>query len=65
MDDGTTADYVYVVNEGGDTVSKREVKVGLKSADTYEIVSGVKEGEEVIKIVFGIKDGSKIKIENK
>lgn len=65
LDDGTTADYVYVVNEGGDTVSKREVKVGLKSADTYEIVSGVKEGEEVIKIVFGIKDGSKIKIENK
>ena len=65
LEDGTTADYVYVVNEGGDTVSKREVKVGLKSADTYEIVSGVKEGEEVIKIVFGIKDGSKIKIENK
>lgn len=65
LEDGSSADYVYVVNEDGDTVSKREVKVGLKSADTYEIASGLSQGEEVIKIVFGIKDGSKIKIENK
>lgn len=55
--------YVFVIN--GDTVAKTQVNTGLKSTSYYEIVSGIDEGTEIIKIVFGVKDGSKIKVENK
>lgn len=64
-EDGSARYCVYAVNADGTTVSKKPVKIGLKSADAYEILSGADVGDEVIEIVFGIKDGSKIKIENK
>ena len=65
LEDGTNYYYVYIINAEEQTVRKTPVQVGLKSADVYEIVSGVNPGEEAIKIVFGIKDGSKIKIADK
>lgn len=64
-EDGSTQDYVYTVNAENSTVTKTPVKIGLKAAGVYEISSGVEAGDEIIKIVFGIKDGSKIKVENK
>ena len=64
-EDGSVQNYVYTVNADGSTVSKKPVQIGLKSTDTYEILSGASVGDEVIKIVFGIKDGSKIRVENK
>ncbi len=64
-EDGSVQNYVYTVNADGSTVSKKPVQIGLKSTDTYEVLSGASVGDEVIKIVFGIKDGSKIRVENK
>jgi len=54
--------YVFAVN--GDIVRRTEFEPGLRSAQYQEIISGVENGAEVAKIVFGLKDGSKIKIEN-
>ncbi|MDD6173156.1 MAG: efflux RND transporter periplasmic adaptor subunit [Elusimicrobia bacterium] len=64
-EDGSVQNYVYIVNADGSTVSKKAVEIGLKSTSDYEVLGGVNTGDEIIKIVFGIKDGSKIKVENK
>jgi multidrug efflux pump subunit AcrA (membrane-fusion protein) len=37
---------VYILE--GDKAKKQEVKVGLKDDQNYEIISGVKEGDQVI-----------------
>ncbi len=65
LEDGTTKYYVYLINQQEQTVRKTPVQVGLKSTEAYELISGVNPGDEAIKIVFGIKDGSKIKIADK
>jgi multidrug efflux pump subunit AcrA (membrane-fusion protein) len=55
--------YVFVVN--GDSVVKTPVQTGLKSETHVQIKSGVNNGAQVAKIVFGLEDASKIKVENK
>ena len=60
-DDGTTSAYVFVADPANNTVSKRKIETGLKSDKQQEVLSGVNIGEEVAKVVFGLKDGSKIK----
>jgi HlyD family secretion protein len=53
---------VFVANNNG-TAEQRDVKVGVQTTDTTEIVSGVRPGEQVI--VAGqntLKDGGKIDI---
>lgn len=64
-DDGSVKYYVFVVDRTNNTVSKREFAAGLKTDKEQEILSGVNTGEEVAKIVFGLKDGSKIKTADK
>ena len=54
----------YLFKIEGDTVIKTEFEPGLRSPLYQEIVSGAANGDEVAKIIFGLKDGSKIKIEN-
>jgi multidrug efflux pump subunit AcrA (membrane-fusion protein) len=55
--------YVFTVN--GDTVTKVPVEFGLVSDKFAEIKSGVNNGQEVAKVAFGLKDGSKIRVENR
>ncbi|MDR0646204.1 MAG: efflux RND transporter periplasmic adaptor subunit [Elusimicrobiota bacterium] len=55
--------YVFVVN--GDRVAKTPVRIGLKSETHVQIKSGLSNGAQVAKIVFGLEDASKIKVENK
>ena len=64
-DDGSVKYYVFVVDRTNNIVSKREFAAGLKTDKEQEILSGVNTGEEVAKIVFGLKDGSKIKTADK
>jgi len=60
QDDG---DFVFVPKEGG-LASRVRVKTGIKTSEFTQI-SGVKEGADVITFgLYGLKDGSKIKIEN-
>lgn len=60
-DDGTTSSYVFIIDSANNTVSKRKIETGLKSDKQQEVLSGVDVGEEAAKVVFGLKDGSKIK----
>jgi multidrug efflux pump subunit AcrA (membrane-fusion protein) len=55
--------FIYMVN--GETVLKRRVAAGIKSNDYQQIISGAQPGTEVAKLVFGLEDGSKIKVENR
>ena len=60
QDDG---DFVFVPKEGG-LAARVHVKTGIKTSEFTQI-SGVKEGADVITFgLYGLKDGSKIKIEN-
>jgi len=56
---------VYVIPEKGGVIEKRAVKTGLSNWEITEIVSGLKEGEFVVKSVDrqGLADGVKAKIE--
>lgn len=58
---------VFVLD--GDTVKKRQVKTGITDSDHYEIVEGLKEGEQVISggskaINKDLEDGKKVKVDS-
>jgi len=50
---------------GGDGVAnKREVETGVQTADSVQIVSGVKPGEQVVSTgAYGLPDKTKVKVE--
>jgi HlyD family secretion protein len=50
---------------GSDSVAHaREVKTGIQTADTVQILDGVKPGEQVVATgAYGMADGTKVKIE--
>ncbi len=51
-------DFVYIIRDG--TVEKRKVEVGIMSTGMSEIVSGLKEGDQVVsEMSDSIKDGMK------
>lgn len=51
-------DFVYIIRDG--TVEKRKVEVGIMSTGMSEIVSGIKEGDQVVsEMSDSIKDGMK------
>jgi len=62
FDEKTGNYYVYIIT--GDVLAKTEIRPGLRSAQYQQILSGVSNGEQVAKIVFGLKDGSKIRVED-
>lgn len=54
--------YLYVVNEDGETVTKRQVTLGKNVDGYYQILSGIEEGETVVvKGTLTLAEGSKIK----
>ncbi len=55
--------FVYVLNTGDNTVSLRQVKRGLSSADKTQILSGVQPGEQVItEGADRLTDGAKVRL---
>jgi len=55
--------YVFVPVNG--TAFRREVKTGISNEDVIQITSGLKTGDELITFgLYGLKDGSKIKVQN-
>lgn len=57
------ADYVFVP-AAGSTAKRVPVKTGIMTTE-YTQISGVKEGDDVISFgLYGLKDGSKIKVQN-
>jgi HlyD family secretion protein len=56
-------DCVYVVDAAAGQVALREVTVGLKGEDVYEIRDGVAEGEWVVLSPDGaLADGARVKL---
>lgn len=54
--------YLYVVNDDGNSVSKREVTLGKNVDGYYQILSGIKVGETVVvEGMLTLADGSLIK----
>jgi len=58
--DGKT--YVLVPSADGDKAVRKDVTAGFTTDAYTEITSGVSPGDKVIGYIFGIKDGSKIKV---
>ena len=55
--------YVFVPLNG--TAVRREVKTGISNEDIIQIASGLNAGDELITFgLYGLKDGSKIKVQN-
>ena len=55
--------YVFVYNEETKTVEKRNVELGVSEETKYQILSGLKEGEKVVKNpLSALNDGDKINI---
>lgn len=44
----TGGNWVFVVDRGGNSATKREVKLGRRNADVIEVLGGLKPGEKVI-----------------
>jgi hypothetical protein len=43
---------------------KRDVVTGIQNADTVQIVSGLKPGEQVVTVgAYGLPDNTKVKVE--
>jgi len=62
LTDEKDAPYVFVPMN--DAASKRDVKTGIRNEDFVEITSGLKNGEALVTFgLYGLKDGSKIKIQ--
>lgn len=54
--------YVYIVNDDGKTVSKREVTLGENVDGYYQILTGIQKGETVVvEGMLTLTDGSQIK----
>lgn len=54
---------VMVVGSDG-IAHKRDVEIGIQSADSVQIVSGVKAGEQVVGVgAYGLPDNTKVKVE--
>jgi HlyD family secretion protein len=44
----TGGNWVFVVDRGGKTATKRQIQVGRRNADFFEVLSGLQPGERVI-----------------
>ena len=55
---------VWIVDEAALTVSRREIVVGDRDAEGFEVKSGLKSGDRVVTAgVHSLQDGQKIKLE--
>ena len=62
---GTGDRYIYVVNKNG-KVSYNKVELGRRIGDTYEIISGLKDGDAVVTAGYSrLSNGIEVEIENK
>ncbi len=59
-----SGDKAQVMVISGGKAQGRDVKVGIQTPDTVQIVSGLKPGEQVVSQgAYGLPDGTKVKIE--
>ena len=44
----TGGQWIFVVNRGGNSATRRDIQIGRKNADFIEVLGGLKPGEKVI-----------------
>lgn len=54
--------YVYSYNQEKSTAEKKKVTLGISNDTYYQVLSGVKEGDILIKNTSGLADGEKVKL---
>ena len=56
--------YVFIYNSGTNTVSKVKVKTGIFSGSVYQIISGCKVGDTIVKAPsLTLADGDKVTVQ--
>ena len=61
-EDADGKNYVLVPSEDKTTAVRKDIEVKFKNNNNWQ-VDGLNEGDEVLEFVYGIKDGSKIEIQ--
>ena len=60
----TGGQWVFVVDPGGDSASRRQIQIGRKNADFIEVLGGLKPGEKVITSSYsGLADKDRLTFE--
>ena len=54
--------YVYAYNQEKSTAEKKKVTLGISNDTYYQVLSGVNEGDILIKNTSGLVDGAKVKL---
>lgn len=54
--------YVYVYNQEKSTAVKTKVTLGISNDTYYQVLSGISEGDVLIKNTSGLEDGVKVKL---
>lgn len=54
--------YVYAYNKDKSTAVKKKVTLGISNDTYYQVLSGVSEGDVLIKNTSGLEDGAKVKL---
>ena len=54
--------FVYVYNSDKSEAVKKNVKLGISNDTYYQVLSGVSEGDVLIKNTAGLEDGAKVKL---
>ncbi len=54
--------YVYAYNQEKSTAEKKKVTLGISNDTYYQVLSGVSEGDILIKNTSGLEDGAKVKL---
>ncbi|WP_448568201.1 efflux RND transporter periplasmic adaptor subunit [Thalassotalea ganghwensis] len=49
----TGGNWVYVVEAGGDSATRRDIQLGKKNQDYFEVLTGLEQGEQVITSSYG------------
>ena len=61
----TGGQWIFVVDRGGSSASKRQIQIGRKNADFIEVLSGLKPGEKVVTSTYsGMVDKDHLNFES-
>lgn len=52
--------YVFVPSADGKTAVKKDIKIGFKNMDHWQVLQGLDEGETILQFAYGLKEGSQI-----
>ncbi len=65
FNNATAGQWIFVVDSGGDSATRRQIQIGRKNADFIEVLDGLKPGEKVITSSYsGLADKDRLTFDN-